>query len=143
MALPCDVGKAMSHNQPCIKSVRRNGFTLIELLVVLSIVAVLFTLVGPRYHSHVQASKEAVLKENLRQTRETLDQFFSDKGRYPQTLEELVEQRYLRKLPMDPLTESSQTWLIDPPSEGREGRVYNIRSGAQGVGQDGQAYAQW
>lgn len=119
------------------------GFTLIELLVAMAIVAVLLTFVGPRYHGHVQASKETVLRENLRQIRDTLDQYHADKGRYPDNLQELVEKHYLRAIPVDPLTESSETWLIRTPPEGREGRVYDIRSGALGASLDGQAYVQW
>lgn len=139
----CVGGEAMSKLANQNMRTGKRGFTLIELLVVLTIVAVLLTFVGVRYHGHVQASKEAVLRENLKQVRDTLDQFHADKGRYPESLQELVEARYLRALPVDPLTESSQTWLIQSPPEGRDGRVYDIRSGAPGSSQDGQPYAQW
>lgn len=122
---------------------RRRGFTLIELLVVMAIVAVLATLAAPRYFNQVDASKEAVLRENLRAVRDVLDRFYGDMGRYPESLGELVERRYLRELPVDPMTESSQTWQLVPPPEGYKGEVFDLRSGATGQGGDGKAYAEW
>lgn len=122
---------------------RNRGFTLIELLVVMAIVAVLATLVAPRYFNQVDASKEAVLRENLRAVRDVLDRFYGDTGRYPESLGELVERRYLRELPVDPMTESSQTWQLVRPPEGYKGEVFDLRSGATGQGRDGKAYAEW
>ena len=121
----------------------RKGFTLIELLVVLAIVSTLLLLVAPRYLHKVDASKEAVLRDNLRTVRETIDKFYGDQGRYPDSLEELVDKKYLRGLPMDPVTESTKTWELVPVPEGYQGTVYDIRSGAQGVSQDGRKYAEW
>lgn len=119
------------------------GFTLIELLVVLAIVAVLLTLVSPIYVRQIDASKETVLRDNLRTTREVIDKFYGDRGRYPDSLEELVEKNYLRALPVDPMTESGDTWqIIDVPSD-YEGKVYDIKSSANGTGRDGTPYAQW
>jgi general secretion pathway protein G len=86
----------------------RRGFTLIELLVVLSIIALLLTLAVPRYFHSIDTSKEAVLSENLHIVRETIDKFYGDKGRYPESLEELVSERYLRALPHDPVTGSDE-----------------------------------
>jgi general secretion pathway protein G len=91
------------------------GFTLIELLVVLSIIALLLTLAVPRYIHSVDVAKEAVLSENLHLVRETIDKFYGDKGRYPESLEELVSERYLRSLPYDPITDSTSTWTIIAP----------------------------
>ena len=122
---------------------RPPGFTLVELLVVLAIVSTLLLLVVPQYFRKVDATKEAVLKENLRITRETLDKFFGDTGRYPRSLEELVEKRYLRVLPTDPVSESAATWELVPPPEGYEGAVFDIRSSASGHAQDGSRYADW
>lgn len=119
------------------------GFTLIELLVVLAIVATLLLLVTPRYFNQVEASKEAVLRDNLRTTREVIDKFHGDTGRYPESLDELVEKRYLRALPQDPLTGSATTWQSVPPSDGEKGAVQDIRSGAPGTARDGRPYAQW
>ena len=119
------------------------GFTLIELLVVLAIIATLLLLVSPRYFQQVDASKETVLRDNLRSTRDVLDKFYGDTGRYPDSLQELVDKRYLRVLPADPVTESAQTWQIVPAPEGYKGNVYDVRSGARGQARDGSNYADW
>lgn len=119
------------------------GFTLIELLVVLAIIAVMLTLALPRYYGQLDASKEAVLRENLRATRDVLDRFYADTGRYPEGLEELVERRYLRGLPIDPSTDSTATWVLVTPPEGLLGTVYDLHSGSSAVGRNGVPYAQW
>lgn len=119
------------------------GFTLIELLVVLAIVSTLLLLVTPRYFNQVESSKETVLRENLRTTRDVLDKFYADTGRYPETLQELVEKKYLRTLPVDPITESSATWQTVPVPEGYQGSIYDIKSGASGQAKDGKSYADW
>lgn len=121
----------------------RNGFTLIELLVVLAIVAVLLIMVAPRYVNRIDAAKEAVLRDNLRGVRDVINRFYGDQGRYPESLDELVEKRYLRSLPVDPLTESPATWQIVEVPGGYKGRVYDLRSGAAGNGRDGRPYAEW
>ena len=120
----------------------KRGFTLIELLVVLAIVATLLTLAVPRYFQHVERSKEAVLRENLATVRDAIDQYHADTGNWPATLEGLAEKRYLRALPTDPITERADTWQLVPPPDGGGG-VYDIHSGAEGTGLDGQAYADW
>lgn len=119
------------------------GFTLIELLVVLAIVSTLLLLVVPRYFNKVDESREAVLRDNLRTTRDVLDKFYGDNGRYPESLEELVEKRYLRGVPIDPITESTATWQVVPAPEGYKGMVYDIRSGAVGIARDGKNYEDW
>jgi len=117
------------------------GFTLIELLVVLAIVALMLTLAFPRYFQSVDAAKETVLADNLRITRETIDKFYGDTGRYPKSLDELVEKKYLRALPVDPVTDSTSTWIIVPPDDADKGNVYDIKSGAPGKNRDGKPYA--
>jgi general secretion pathway protein G len=119
------------------------GFTLIELLVVLAIVATLSMMVYPRYSQRIDVAKETTLQENLRAVRAVIDDFRGDKGRYPESLDELVEQRYLKALPMDSITESSSTWRIVAPPDGQEGAVYDLHSGAEGVARNGRAYADW
>lgn len=116
------------------------GFTLIELLVVLAIVSLLLTLAAPRYFKSIDTSKEIVLIENLRIVRETIDKFYGDNGRYPESVEELVERRYLRGLPFDPLTESTSTWTLVPPSSNANGKVYDVKSGADGATRDGKPF---
>ena len=119
------------------------GFTLIELLVVLGIVALLLTLAVPRYFPSIDKSKEIVLADNLRNVRAVIDQYYGDTGRYPDTLDQLVEKKYLRELPVDPLTESSASWIIVPPEDGSKGGVYSIKSGAPGNDRTGKPYAEW
>lgn len=120
------------------------GFTLIEMMVVMAIVATLLTLALPRYFHSVERSREAVLKHDLRTLRDAIDKHLADRGRYPQTLDELVERRYLRKVPPDPITDSTSTWITLPPPEGeqRDG-VYDVRSGAPGHSLDGEPYDRW
>ncbi len=122
---------------------RRRGFTLIELLVVLAIVATLLTLALPRYFSSVEKSKEAVLKENLFQLRDAISRYHADRGRYPETLEALAGDKCLRRVPLDPLTESAATWLVVPPEDLQRGGVFDVRSGAPGRGMDGTEFVQW
>ncbi len=122
---------------------RRNGFTLIELLVVLAVLATLLTLALPRYHASVERSKEAVLKENLHQMREAISRFYADRGKYPETLEVLAAEKYLRKVPLDPITESASTWRVLAPEDSLKAGVFDVRSGAPGGGSDGTEYSQW
>lgn len=121
---------------------RTRGFTLIELLVVLAIVSMLLTLAVPRYFSSLDNAKQTILVENLRMTRDILDKFHADTGRYPDSLEELVELRYIKDLPYDPITESRTNWLIEPPREGAKGKVYDLRSSAPGKNRHGVPYQQ-
>jgi general secretion pathway protein G len=122
---------------------RRAGFTLIELLVVLGIVALLLTLAVPRFFPSIDSAKETILADNLRNTRAVIDQYFSDTGRYPDSLDQLVEKKYLRNLPLDPITESSTSWIVVPPEDGSKGGVYTIKSGAPGNDRSGKPYADW
>jgi general secretion pathway protein G len=117
------------------------GFTLIELLVVLAIIAMLISVAMPRYFQSIDVAKETTLAENLRATRETIDKFYGDTGQYPESLDQLKEKNYLRAVPVDPVTESAQTWIIVPPQAGVKGKVFNIRSGATGNNRLGQAFA--
>lgn len=123
---------------------RVRGFTLIELLVVLAIIATLLTIAVPRYYAHVDRAKEATLRESLNVMRESIDKFHADTGKLPDSLEELVTKRYLRKVPVDPITEASDSWVIVPsPNPALAGSVYDIKSGAPGNALDGTPYADW
>lgn len=122
---------------------RMAAFTLIELLVVMAIVAVLLTLAAPRYFTTVQKSKEAVLKQNLSIMREALDKYYGDKGAYPASLRALVEEKYLRATPVDPITGSSGSWVTVNDDDPDTGGVFDVRSGAVGVGRDGVPYRDW
>ena len=120
---------------------RRLGFTLIELLVVLAIMASLLTLVVPRYFQQTDRAQETVLKHNLVAVRDGIDKFFADTGRYPATLNELVERKYLRELPLDPITNRRDSWQIITPENGNG--VYDLKSGAEGKGNDGTPFNSW
>ena len=126
-----------------VTAMRKRGFTLIELLVVLGIVALLLTLAVPRFFPSIDKSRETILAENLRNTREIIGQYYSDTGRYPDSLEQLVEKKYLRGLPVDPVTESSATWIVVPPEDGAKGGVYSIKSGAPGNDRSGKPFLDW
>jgi general secretion pathway protein G len=122
---------------------KRSGFTLIELLVVLGIVALLLTLAVPRFVPRIDNARETILSDNLRNTRAVIDQYYSDTGRYPDSLDQLVEKKYLRGLPVDPVTDSSATWIVVPPEDGAKGGVYTIKSGAPGNDLHGKPYLDW
>lgn len=124
-------------------TMKTKGFTLIELLVVLGIIALLLTLAVPRYFPSVDKSKEIVLADNLRNVRQVLDQYYGDTGRYPDSLEQLVEKKYLRAMPVDPITDSDSTWIIVPPEDVAKGGIYNIKSGAPGTDRSGKPYSDW
>ena len=121
----------------------KSGFTLIELLVVMAIIALLLTIAVPRYFGSVDRSKETVLKENLFLMRDSLQKYYGDKGKYPDDLTDLVQDKYLRKIPVDPITESDQTWRIVPPEDAGKGGVYDVHSGAPGSASDGTSYSEW
>ena len=122
---------------------RRGGFTLIELLVVMAIIATLLSLVAPRYFSSVDKSREAVLREDLATLRDQLDKYYADTGKYPDSLGVLVEKKYLRSIPVDPLTGSADTWVLLPPGSPDKGAVFDVRSGAPGRARDGTSYSEW
>jgi general secretion pathway protein G len=122
---------------------RSPGFTLIELLVVMAIIALLLTIAVPRYFHSTDRAKEAVLKEDLAQMRIAIDQYYGDRGRYPDSLDDLVEKKYLRRIPADPITESVQTWVIVTPEETGKGTVADVKSGAAGTAEDGTPYGDW
>jgi general secretion pathway protein G len=121
----------------------RPGFTLIELLVVMAIIAVLLTLAVPRYFGSLDRSKEAVLREDLFQLRDAIGKYYGDKGKYPESLEALTTEKYLRKVPVDPITESAATWVVVAPEDPQKGGVYDVKSGAQGKSSDGSSFSDW
>jgi general secretion pathway protein G len=120
---------------PCNK-----GFTLIEMLLVMAIVALLLTLAAPRYFASLDKAKDVGLAENLKVIRVTLDRYYADKGHYPETLEELVENKYLRSVPVDPITESDQTWMLQSSADPSVKGIADVKSGAQGQAHDGRDY---
>ena len=126
---------------------RQLGFTLIELMTVTFIVSVLAAIALPQYKNAIRHSQEAVLRENLYRMRDLIDQYYADKGKYPASLETLVEEGYLRKIPKDPLTGQPdwQTELaeMDPDNPGETPGIYNVKSASPETSLSGSAYAEW
>lgn len=127
---------------------RNRGYTIIELLIVMSIIGILASIAVPNYQWGLIKAREAVLRENLYSMRSTIDQFFADQGKFPDSIQEMVDKKYLRELPKDPFTKSRDSWVIvSPPSstDGGEikGSVYDIHSGSNLLGSDGTPYNEW
>ncbi len=124
------------------------GFTLIELMIVMSLIVILASIGLTLYTNSVIRAKESVLKEDLFRMRDAIDQYYADKGKYPVTLDSLVSEKYLRSIPVDPFTNSSDTWRSiqsdpDPTNPTAEPGVYDVRSGSDQKAIDGTNYADW
>ena len=129
-------------------SSRQRGFTLIELLTVMTILALLATVGIVGYRKHTRAAREAVLKEDLFQLNHCLEQFLADRGKYPTSLGQLREQNYLRDIPVDPMTQSKDTWVTeyetpDQDNPDAEVGIWRVRSGSTDIGENGLAYNEW
>jgi len=127
---------------------RETGFTLVELLIVISLISILAAMGLVQYRNAVISSRESVLHTDLFRMRDAIDQYYADKGKYPSTLDSLVSEGYMRKLPEDPMTKSSDTWVTvpaepDPNNPSAEPGVYDVKSGAPGTGLDGTSYSDW
>lgn len=115
---------------------RQRGFTMIELVIVMAMLGLLLSLALPRYMATLERGRESVLQQNLATMREAIDRYYGDRGRYPDQLDDLVTQRYLRAIPIDPFSESP-TWLVVAPKDPDKGGVIDVQSTLTGV--DGQA----
>jgi general secretion pathway protein G len=109
----------------------------------MAIIGTLLTIAVPRYFHSVDKSKEAVLHQNLALTRQAIDKYFGDNGRYPDNLDDLVKKKYLRSLPFDPIADSNSAWIIVAPDNIEKGSVFDIKSGAPGTALDGKEYKDW
>jgi general secretion pathway protein G len=124
------------------------GFTLIEIMIVITLI---FTLAGigmVQYTNSVTRAKEAVLKEDLFRMRDAIDQYYADKAKYPATLQDLVSEKYLRSIPIDPFTNSADTWQTimaepDPTNPTADIGIYDVKSGSEAMSMDGSRYADW
>ena len=126
----------------------QSGFTLIELLVVLSLISILAAMGMVQHRNSVLKAQEATLKTDLFHMRDAIDQYFADKGKYPASLDALVTDNYLRKIPEDPITRSADSWQTipaepDPSNPSAEPGIYDVRSGADGTALDGTKYSDW
>ena len=125
------------------RRVSGRGFTLIEMMVVMVVIAMLLTIAVPRYMHSLERSKEAVLKQDLSALRESIDKFYGDTGKFPESLAALVEKRYLRSIPVDPIAKSAELWVVILADDPEDNGVKDVHSGAQGIAQNGTAYAAW
>ena len=126
----------------------QRGFTLIELMVVMAIIVILAGIGTAVYTNSVTRSKEAVLKSDLFRMRDAIDQYYADKNKYPASLQALVDEKYLRGVPVDPFTNSTDTWQTvnaepDPANPAGEIGIFDVKSGAEGTAIDGTSYAEW
>ena len=131
-----------------IKMRSQRGFTLVELLIVLSLVSILAAMGVVQYRNSVQLGREAVLRRNLFAMRDAIDQYYADTNKYPASLDALVSDGYLRKIPEDPMTRTADTWQTvpaepDPANPTDAPGVYDVKSGAQGQALDGSNFADW
>ena len=124
------------------------GFTLIEMLIIITLIGILVTIAVPSYKRSLLKAKESVLKEDLYQMRKAIDAYFADNAKYPDSLEDLVDNNYLRDIPVDPITQSDKTWETVPPQPTLNGNmapggVFDVHSGSDLVGLNGEPYADW
>lgn len=123
-----------------MKDKKNNGFTIVELLVVLSVIALLLSIITPRYFGKIKEGQEVVLKQNLATIRRAIDQYYSDQGKYPDTLENLKTRKYLREIPEDPIMKSLEWEIIKAPNEAG---IYDVKSKSTEVSSNDKIYAEW
>ena len=130
------------------RTAREAGFTLIELLVVLALISLLASMAVVQYRNGVRHSQESVLRTDLFRMRDAIDQYYADKNKYPSSLDTLVSDGYMRRIPEDPITKATDAWQTvpaeaDPANPTAEPGIYDVKSGAQGTALDGSSYADW
>ncbi len=122
---------------------RSRGFTLIELLVVLAIIGMLLMIAVPRYYHTLQRSRETILRHDLSVMRDAIDKYYGDRGGYPQALPSLVDKRYLRAIPVDPITQSAATWVVVDSTDPDHPGMRDVHSGSDKTSINGTAFASW
>ena len=131
-----------------VRRAKQKGFTLVELMIVMAIILILVSVSIPMYNKSIQHARESALRQNLYHLRQAIDQYTMDKQKAPQSLDELVSAKYLREIPVDPMTQSRETWVVDMEDlyssiDQNESGISDVHSGAQGVADDGTAYNTW
>lgn len=131
-----------------VRAAAESGWTLIELLIVMALIVVLSSVAMVGYQNSVQRAREATLKDDLFKLREAIDQYYADKQKWPSSLQDLVTDGYVRRIPEDPLTQSADTWQTvpaeaDPANPSAEGGIYDVKSGSDKLALDGTPYAEW
>jgi general secretion pathway protein G len=124
------------------------GWTLIEMLVVLSLIMILVSLAMNQYKTSIKTAEEATLRSNLYRMRDAIDQYYADKGNYPASIQQMVTDGYLRAIPMDTITRSTDTWTTvpaepDPSKPTAEPGIYDVHSGSEAMAMNGTRYADW
>ena len=122
------------------------GFTLIELMIVVTVIGILATISQPMFRSAVVQAREAALRENLYVLRDALDKYYADNDKYPESLTDLVERKYMRRIPKDPITGSAQTWQVVQATDEKTSQpagIIDVKSGSEATGSDGQKYSEW
>ena len=119
------------------------GFTLIELIVVLTIIGILLAIAVPRYFHSLDQSRETVLRQDLAVMRDAIDKYDADKGHFPETIDLLAAEHYVRAIPVDPYTKTAASWIPVPSDDPDNPGVKDLHSGAPGAARDGTPYATW
>ena len=138
----------MKYSRQLARSRRQRGFTLIELMIVISIILILISTAIPMYQNSIRRAREAVLRQNLFTLRSVIDQYSEDKEKAPQSLQDLIDAGYIKQIPMDPITNSRESWQVVQEDvllsvDQSQPGISDVHSGAQGSGTDGTAYAEW
>ena len=131
-----------------LRTTLSSGFTLMEMMIVMVLIVILAGIGLSVYGTSVQRAKEATLKEDLFRMRDAIDQYYADKNKYPGSLEDLVSEKYMRAVPQDPFTQSTDTWQTtmsdpDPSNPSQQSGISNVKSGSDQTGLDGSRYADW
>ena len=142
------MGYAQSRTQLAVFRRKDDGWTLVELLIVITLIMILASLALSQYRNSITSTKEAAMKSNLFLMRDAIDQYYADKGKYPESLQALVSENYLRAIPKDPFTNSTDSWqtvLADPEpgSTSAATGIYDVKSGHDGTALDGSRYSDW